>query len=300
MLPSSTRIYFDHLSTSDELRIGERHQEKILESAHRRGAGQLPPGVNPLQLYSTKRAVRRGIAVGAMAGAAGGGGLGALIGGVGAVPGAAVGAVVGAASCGVLAYCRVKHLNKSKYTEWKARLSEAQALAFKQIFENDPEMKEYQCSISGDVITLPVSLPCGHVFDYKGVKILLERAKSKTDLNCPMRCGDLNIADVRINKTLMITINQTYVNLLMKGTTSDGIVLTAIQKKGLHLLRQDLIGTATDLAMQVVNEVMQKIAASRKKISETSEDELEKARSLVNDYIDAAKIIKQAGKEEKI
>ena len=161
-----------------------------------------------------------------------------------------IGAVIGGASgfaggfVGGCIYRCVKE--RAKYKEWKAPLYDAALLIkFKELFADDPRLRECEDPISHVLMTDPVRTRCGHIFHREGIESWLKRHPM-----CPLGCGEAREEDLLPDIGTFARITRIYTEIIRDGLAKlDGVKCSPEMKKAFVRIQKDL-NKQVDVYMQ--------------------------------------------------
>ncbi len=163
-----------------------------------------------------------------------GGTVGGMIGSIGGPKGAAVGVKSGVGVGFIAGTARAGYQTRKEYKSWMKQYSRDEILSeFLDLFENHPNLNEFKCPITKELMHYPFVDPSGFSYEKKAIESWVKEHKKSPVSNC-----SLKISDLRANYFLMGKQAKTYRNLL--ATATSGIYLSPIQIRGIGCLLKDL------------------------------------------------------------
>lgn len=163
-----------------------------------------------------------------------GGTVGGIIGLIGGPKGAAVGASSGV-GVGLLAGSTYASFNTRKaYKRWLKQYRNDQVLSeMAEIFKKYPDLSEFKCSLTGEIVHFPYADPWGHVFEKEAIEEWVKKKGNSPVTNLPMK-----ISDLRPDYLTMGKLAKHYQKILEKETAQKK--MTPIQNQCVKSLLKDL------------------------------------------------------------
>lgn len=253
------QYYITDPTSTEIVTVAGRRRDEIARQVLDAGV-KASSAIPPPRPVSKAKYIYTGMIGGVAAGAAVGAGSGALAGtfvfpGIGTAAGAAKGAVVGGVAGGIIGarvgYLKAKKADGINYYLWLQKLPIAEVHAFKLLFSDDPELRQYLCGISQEILQVPACLPCHHVYNFTE----LSRHVKKYHV-CPY-CNQKG--DVELAPEIFLRMNATFLKILKSGIA--GRKLTKIQQHGFSHLLRDLEDRTESVWRRVVDEASAKADA---------------------------------------
>lgn len=163
-----------------------------------------------------------------------GGTVGGVIGLIGGPKGAAVGAGSGVGMGFIAGTARAGYQTRKEYKSWKKQYcSDEIFIEFLDLFESHPNLSEYKCPITKELMHYPFVDPWGFSYEKEAIQKWVKEKKSSPISKFPLKKSDL-----RPNYFLMGKQAKVYRDLLAEATSE--IYLSPIQAQGIGSLLKDL------------------------------------------------------------